>query len=261
MSSLRLLCFLLFSAAIIKQTDADPPKTVADWELMIARARLRVKDLDGLWKGSVENAAVNTLKEGKKETICRSKLTEECHLALPPGVQTYNFENGYFTQEYVHLEGIITKEQSANAFPACAKNDEYPVQLKITVPRSEIVSYNPFKGYLSYHDGRKPDTTDCVVGMYNWDKDKKPFVEVTEIVTYKGTYEEFEVRGASRRCKDPETCYIDYEELDEEEIAEGIEPAYIFEYTNMFVVYCQTESCMGVDKSPIHTKEPSAVVV
>eukprot|EP00210_Caulerpa_lentillifera_P007660 g7311.t1 len=260
-SSLRLLCFLLLSTAIIKQTDADWKKTLEEFELMIARARLRVKDLDGIWKGHINRALVSIIKGEKTVTICYTTLSEKCRAAIPPGRQTYTFENGYFTQEYVHLEGIITKEQSANAFPACAKNDEYPVQTKVTVPRSEIVSYNPFKGYLSYHDARKPYTTDCLVLLYFWDKYKLPYVEVMEIVSYAGTYKNFLAQGASRRCEVKEECDFGYEELDEEEAKqEGIEPAYIFNYTHEFVVYCETESCMGTGKSLIHTKEPSALI-
>lgn len=258
-SRFQFLCLVLISAAIIIPTQVlatctgGPPTTsatMAELMKMIARAKLRLSDFKGKWEADYKNANLAVLRDGKETTICRDELSKECDAEIPAGHDTYIFGDEKIQQTYVHLEGIKTMEQSAANFPKCAKEGVYPVEFILNVPESHTVSYNPFNGDLSYHDVRRPDTTDCVVAFYDWTGSGEGYLRMKQVITYAGSLEDLLKFGPRCTCGcEPEMCVASTE-------GELIE----LDFSNEFNLFCKSKTCKG-PSSPGFETELSSVVV
>lgn len=207
------LIFVLLSASTIKAKVDYAGKEMEKLMQMIARSKLIPKDLEGVWEGDIENADCAILVNGQVATVCRDSLPPDCAEELPVGHEKYIFHNGTIYQQYIHLEGIKTEKDAKRAFPICAKHEIYPTEFKIAVPESHIVAYNPFNGFLTYHDARRPLSTDCIIALYSWTKEGDPFITFQQIVGFKGSLEEVMKNGPSVRCRNPpKKCEVGFDE-------------------------------------------------
>lgn len=258
-SRFQFLCLVLLSAAIIIPTQVlasctggppEAPVTMDELMKMITRAKLRLSDFKGKWEAEYKNANLAIIKDGKETTICRDELSKECDASIPAGNDTYIFGDGKIQQTYNHLEGIKTVEESKAKFPKCAKDGIYPVEFILAVPESHTVSYNPFNGDLSYHDVRRPDTTDCVVAFYDWNDKGVGYLKMKQVVTYSGSLEDLLKFGPSCNCGcPPEQC-----------VAETEEEIVTLDFYNEFDLFCKSKSCKGPPAPSFETDLSSVVV-
>jgi len=175
------------------------------------QGQIALEFLHGTWTGQMANADVAILTEDGMSTICRDSLPPDCEAQVPSGFEQYIFNGTTLSQSYHHLEGINTREKSAELMPACAEADIYPIEFIIGIPPSEIVAYEFFSGHLTYVDSRRPGESDCVVVQYGLN-DKGPYLAIDQMIGYDGSLENVFMMGPSFRCTNPpETCEVELE--------------------------------------------------
>eukprot|EP00210_Caulerpa_lentillifera_P007662 g7313.t1 len=211
-TSLQILCLVLLAVSTTNLVECFETRVTNSFWDVFRRFRLTTKDLEGTWEAEIKNADCATLVEGHESPVCRDDLPPDCAAEIPTGHEKYIFNDGTVEQSYIHIPDIKTVEDAKKAFPNCAKAEKYPTHFSSALKRSEIVTYNPITGHLRYHNVARPETTDCVVVLYHWDKDGVPYLQVHQIVGFKGTVEEVEKFGPNLRCtRPPEKCDVGFD--------------------------------------------------
>eukprot|EP00210_Caulerpa_lentillifera_P006514 g6222.t1 len=161
----------------------------------------------GTWTASFRNADFARLTPNGIRAICRDEVPPECEQEVPNGVNTYNISGTTFSTNYVHLQGITTRNASAELMPSCAAAGIYPVQFGLAMPGAKILSYNLATRRLIFEDFRRPGESNCMLVNYQRNGGSS-ILNVYQRVTFEGAIDALLESGPSFGCASARQCSV-----------------------------------------------------
>eukprot|EP00210_Caulerpa_lentillifera_P006534 g6240.t1 len=209
--------------------------------LTFAQGEVTLSDFTGVWRGYFPNIITAILTPQGPRIVCVDELPKECAAQLGLVEDTYTINGTTLSLEVRVMIGITTREQSAEATPACAKSGIYPIETRAAVPVSQIMSYNSKAERIFYIDPRRPDDINCLPAKYRIGEKGPPYIEMSHIVIFKGSLLDSVTRGASFRCEIlPQTCRIEEDNKGELDAA----------FQEMFILTCIAGDCLNAMEAP-----------
>lgn len=201
--------------------------------IAFAHAKVTLSDFSGVWRGYFRNRATALLTPNGPAFTCVDTLPMKCAEQLPLTEDTYTINGTTIILEARDRSGITTVEQSSQRYPACAKDELYPIETTLIIPPSRIVSYDSKRERLYYIDPRRPEETNCLPFRYRLG-DQGPYIEVEHSVTYQGSLENVFALGSNFVChRLPQDCLI---EVEGEELN--------VDFYNIFNITCIEGDCL-----------------
>lgn len=179
--------------------------------------------------------------------MCIKTLPPDCVAQFPLVEDTYTFNGTTLALVVRDRIGITTQEQATERFPECAKYGIYPIETLLTIPPSQILSYDSEAERALYIDPRRPKEINCLPIRYIIGDQGPPTIEVRHSVSYQGSIPDVFVLGTSFSCDfTPGRCSVELDDAGE----------VSFQFDNVLNFACIAGDCLDAIEAP----EPSALL-
>eukprot|EP00210_Caulerpa_lentillifera_P006555 g6260.t1 len=183
------------------------------------QAETTLSDFSGVWISFFDIAQINIFTPQGQVIVCRDTLSPECEAEITPIQDIYTFNGTTLSVEVRDRIGVTTIEKSAALHPSCAKDGIFPAERTLSIPPSEILSYDSKAERILYIDPRRPDDINCLPARYRIGRNG-PYIELDHVVVYRGTIPNVFALGPSFRCEPlSQSCRIDLDDSGELDFA------------------------------------------